>query len=190
METTNIYKKLFEVKKAWIKLQRDTKAFNYKYATLSQIQEKLSTEIEKQGLVIVHLVHEWNVITRIADIETAEHLQSSIPMTPWIKAQDKWSEITYYRRYNLLSLLDLEVEDDDWKKWSQKPTNKPVKEQGITDHELSQLEWKEWMDRFREETDINVLKTDWDTFILWSWSPKQIEIATEVKNKTKNKLIK
>ena len=41
METKNIYQKLFEVKKAGIKLQRDTKAFNYKYATLSQIQEKL-----------------------------------------------------------------------------------------------------------------------------------------------------
>jgi hypothetical protein len=37
----NIYKKLFEVKKAGIKLQRDTSAFNYKYADLSQIQTKL-----------------------------------------------------------------------------------------------------------------------------------------------------
>jgi hypothetical protein len=40
-----------------------------------------------------------------------------------LKAQDKWSEITYFRRYNLLSLLDLEVEDDDWKKaQDSKPT--------------------------------------------------------------------
>jgi hypothetical protein len=36
-----IYNKLFNVKKEGIKLQRDTKAFNYKYATLDQIQEKL-----------------------------------------------------------------------------------------------------------------------------------------------------
>ena len=31
---TNIYKKLFNVKKAWISLTRDTKAFNYKYAKI------------------------------------------------------------------------------------------------------------------------------------------------------------
>jgi hypothetical protein len=42
MKMKEIYKKLFEIKKANIKLQRDTKAYNYKYATLSQIQEKLS----------------------------------------------------------------------------------------------------------------------------------------------------
>tara|TARA_R110002153_G_scaffold248911_1_gene405129 strand:- start:167 stop:313 length:147 start_codon:yes stop_codon:yes gene_type:complete len=48
MEAKNIYQKLFEVKKAGIKLQRDTTAFNYKYATLSQIQEKLSDILQEQ----------------------------------------------------------------------------------------------------------------------------------------------
>jgi len=113
---TNIYKKLFEVKKAWIKLQRDTKAFNYKYATLSQIQEKLWDILEKQNLMVVHYIM-WNeLVTTIRDVEWDDAIESRIPLTEWIKAQDKWSEITYYRRYNLLSLLDLEVEDDDWKK--------------------------------------------------------------------------
>jgi len=117
---SNIYKKLFEVKKAWIKLQRDTKAFNYKYATLSQIQEKLWEILEKQKLVIVHSI--WNncVTTEIVDLDCIEHnyrrVYSTIEMNKETKAQDKWSEITYYRRYNLLSLLDLEVEDDDGKK--------------------------------------------------------------------------
>ena len=120
METKNIYQKLFEVKKAWIKLQRDTTAFNYKYATLAQIQEKLSWEFEKQQLLVIHSM--WNncVVTEIIDIEATDSnirkVYSTIEMTKDIKPQDKWSEITYYRRYNLLSLLDLEVEDDDWKK--------------------------------------------------------------------------
>ena len=112
----NIYKKLFEVKKAGIKLQRDTKAFNYKYATLSQIQEKLSWELEKQGLLVVHSIQDNKVRTSITSIEDEIQLYSEIPLTEWTKPQDKWSEITYYRRYNLLSLLDLEVEDDDWAK--------------------------------------------------------------------------
>jgi hypothetical protein len=48
METQNIYSKLHSIKSAGIKLQRDTKAFNYKYATLSQIQEKFGDAIQEQ----------------------------------------------------------------------------------------------------------------------------------------------
>ena len=117
METTNaLYKKLFEIKKENIKLQRDTKAYNYKYATLDQIQEKLWDVFEKQKLLITHRVELWHVTTSIIDIDSWESISSSIDMSWNIKPQDKWSEITYYRRYNLLSLLDLEVQDDDWKK--------------------------------------------------------------------------
>ena len=118
METKNIYQKLFEVKKAWIKLQRDTKAFNYKYATLSQIQEKLWEVLQENSLLVTHSVYENKVLTRITNIEWNiwDFVNSQIELTGWTKPQDKWSEITYYRRYNLLSLLDLEVEDDDGKK--------------------------------------------------------------------------
>jgi hypothetical protein len=48
-------------------------------------------------------------------------------MSQGIKPQDKGSEITYYRRYNLLSLLDLEVEDDDGKK--AQDSNPPEKQE-------------------------------------------------------------
>lgn len=115
-----IYDKLFRVKQSWIKLQRKTKAFNYSYADLGQIQEKLWDILEKERLFITHRVENNKVITEIIDLDAKEeeryNIESSIPLTEWTKAQDKWSEITYYRRYNLLSLLDLEVEDDDWKK--------------------------------------------------------------------------
>ena len=110
----NLYEKLLEVKKAWITLQRDTKAFNYKYATLDQIQSKLWDVLQTQKLVIVHFIRENKVITQIRDVENESFIESEIEMIT-SKPQDKWSEITYYRRYNLLSLLDLEVEDDDWK---------------------------------------------------------------------------
>ena len=111
-----INKKLFNVKQAWIKLQRDTKAFNYKYATLDQIQSKLWDILEKEKLLIIHRIMNNKVITEIRDIETDVFISSEIEMSEWIKAQDKGSEITYFRRYNLLCLLDLEVEDDDGKK--------------------------------------------------------------------------
>ena len=127
---SNIYKKLFEVKTAGIKLQRDTKAFNYKYATLSQIQEKLGKVLEDARMIVTHYISDGYVITELADIETWNSIKSTIKLTEWTKAQDKGSEITYYRRYNLLSLLDLEVEDDDWKKaqdstWEKKEDELP-----------------------------------------------------------------
>jgi len=132
----NIYKKLFEVKKAGIKLQRDTKAFNYKYATLNQIQEKLNVELGKQWLLVMHFIRDGKVTTQINDINTDEYIISEIELTEWIKPQDKWSEITYYRRYNLVSLLDLEVEDDDWKKAQDSVKSAPKKKSGKSDTDI------------------------------------------------------
>lgn len=153
---TNIYKKLFEVKKAWIKLQRDTKAFNYKYATLSQIQEKLWEVMQEQGLVIVHSIQDNKVRTSISDIETEWQVYSEIPMSEWTKPQDKGSEITYYRRYNLLSLLDLEVEDDDWKKAQDSKTKD--KKKWLNYEELVNIA-EAWN---ITEVDVkNIIKEDW-----------------------------
>jgi hypothetical protein len=73
----------------------------------------LNPILEEQELIVLHLIKDNNVITEIRDINWTDWVISEIPLTEWTKAQDKWSEITYYRRYNLLSLLDLEVEDSD-----------------------------------------------------------------------------
>lgn len=149
----NIYEKLYEVRKANIALQRDTKAFNYKYATLDQIQKKLWPELEKQKLVIIHQIKDNKVITKIINIEnTDEYIDSEIEMTT-IKAQDKGSEITYFRRYNLLSLLDLEVEDDDWKKAQDSKPKEEKKE-----------EPKKWYNNFDRQMDTMIEKIkNWTT---------------------------
>ena len=137
MENKNIYQKLFEVKKAGIKLQRDTKAFNYQYATLDQIQKKLWEVLQKQWLLVIHTIENNIVHTFIRNVENEkEFVYSGIPLTEWTKPQDKGSEITYYRRYNLLSLLDLEVEDDDGKKaQDSKPKEEEVEKPWYNDFE-------------------------------------------------------
>ena len=114
-EKTSLYEKLFELKKEGIKLERDTSWYNYKYATLDQIQDKLSPVLENLKLLIMHKIENDELITIIMDIESWDSESSSIRLTTE-KAQDRGSEITYYRRYNLLALLDLKTEDDDWKK--------------------------------------------------------------------------
>ena len=102
----NVYVKLFELKKRWIKLERDTSGYNYKYATLDQIQDKLSPVLEELKLLIYHRIENEELITIVMDIESWESVTSWIKITT-TKAQERWSEITYYRRYNLLALLDL-----------------------------------------------------------------------------------
>lgn len=123
MKTLN--QKLFEIKKLRITLTRDTKAFNYKYATLDQIQEKLNPLLEEHNMLVIHYVTNNELNTKVINLDDEkDFIVSSISLGDLLKAQDKWSALTYYRRYNLLSLFDLEVEDDDWAKASQ-PT-KPV----------------------------------------------------------------
>ena len=158
-----IYEKLFNIKQAWIKLQRDTQAYNYKYATLDQIQEKLWKELEKEKLLVVHYISWWLLTTEIRDIESNEFVRSEIELTT-IKPQEKGSEITYFRRYNLLSLLDLEVEDDDWKKaqdskefkgkddkpWFNQPEFKKLEK-----HKSAYTSWEEAIQKISEKYKIN-----------------------------------
>ena len=110
----NILQKIALIKAKEIKLKRDTEWYWYKYATLSQIQQKLWPVFDELKIFVYHQVQDNQVITTIYDLESKESISSAIDMNTWTKAQDKWSEITYYRRYNLLALLDLETEDDDW----------------------------------------------------------------------------
>ena len=153
----NIYEKLLEVKKAWITLQRNTKAFNYKYATLDQIQSKLWDVLQQQKLVIIHFIKDNKVITQIRDVESESFIDSEIEIIT-TKPQDKWSEITYYRRYNLLSLLDLEVEDDDWKKAQDSKTETKEAKQWLNYETLVQIV-EAWN---TTETQIaKIIKEDW-----------------------------
>lgn len=126
MKTLN--QKLFEIKKLRITLTRDTKAFNYKYATLDQIQEKINPLLEEHNLLVTHYINNNELSTKITNLDDEkDFVISSIWLWELLKAQDKWSAITYYRRYNLLSLFDLEVEDDDGAKASQvKENHKPI----------------------------------------------------------------
>lgn len=134
-----IYNKIAQLKEKEISLVRDTKWFNYFYATLWQLQDKLNPIFKELKLLVIHRVENQKVITKIIDLEDNSFLESWIDI--WeVKTETKknlkdWWEsieinsldpqwvgsiITYYRRYNLLALLDLETEDDNGASWSQR----------------------------------------------------------------------
>ena len=136
METKTLIQKLFELKKKSIVLLKDEQAFNYKYADLAQIQAKIAPYLEELKLLIIHATQNGSVVTTIYDVESDKCISSSIEIgsiettREWdnkdkqgniihnkeVQQQDPQavgSIITYYRRYNLLQLLDLKTQDND-----------------------------------------------------------------------------
>jgi hypothetical protein len=136
MEKLTLIQKLFELKQKSIVLLRDEAAYNYKYADLAQIQDKLSEALAELRILIVHSTQGGAVVTTIYDVDSDACISSAIEIgkinttREWdnndkagnvihnieITEQDPQavgSIITYYRRYNLLQLLDLKTEDND-----------------------------------------------------------------------------
>lgn len=136
MEKQTLIQKLFELKKKSIVLLKDEQAFNYKYADLAQIQAKIAPYLEELKLLIIHATQNGSVVTTIYDVDSDAYISSSIEI--WsIETTREWdskdkqqniihnkevqqqdpqavgSIITYYRRYNLLQLLDLKTQDND-----------------------------------------------------------------------------
>lgn len=132
-KSVTLVEKLFELKKKSIVLLKDESAYNYKYADLAQIQEKIAPALEELRLLIAHKTLDGKVCTSIVNVDNEEQVITSeieigkINTTrewtdnKWVHTKEVteqdpqavWAIITYYRRYNLLQLLDLKTEDDD-----------------------------------------------------------------------------
>jgi len=153
----SLVEKLFELKQKSIVLLRNERAFNYQYADLSQIQDKIAPELETLKLLVMHKTKDEQVITQIINVENpSEYEESSISIGK-INTTREWdshkrdkegniletvhnievteqdpqavgSIITYYRRYNLLQLLDLKTEDNDWASASPRAKNAPIRD--------------------------------------------------------------
>jgi hypothetical protein len=88
--------------------------FRSRYADLNTILAEVKPVLHKHGLCIIQPIEEGQVVTRILDSETMELIcESALPLSLQGTPQQRGSEITYYRRYTLQSLLALEAEDDD-----------------------------------------------------------------------------
>lgn len=191
METKNIYQKLFEFKDKEITLKKDKKAFNYSYATLWQIQTMLAPILKELNLLIIHFNKDGKVITQIRCLESNTFIESeteiwkveSTRTEQWIEKKwrwdkgktidintieynDKdpqwvWSIITYYRRYHVIEMLDLEIEDDDANTWGQRAKNdynRQEKEEWIV------YSWKHNWDNWFNDKHIDTIKD-----MLWDW---------------------
>ena len=118
-----IYAKLFEAKKEIGKISKDSNNpfYKSKYFDINQLLEHVEPLMTKNNLLILQPILENKVVTEIIDVESGEKVTSEMSLTNITDPQKRGSEITYYRRYTLSSLLGLQAEDDDANKTVKKP---------------------------------------------------------------------
>ena len=133
----SIYSKLLNAKKSFSKIHKNAKNPHYKssYTDLSALLEAIEPTLLDNGLLILQPVLNGKVITQIVDVETGEKIESIIELDGNLNPQQRGSQITYYRRYSLQSLLSLSSEDDDANNATQ---NIKPKKQALSDRGFSQ----------------------------------------------------
>ena len=121
METKNIYQKLYEAKQEIGKVAKNAKNPHFKntYADLNALIDAVEPILLEKGLLLLQPIKEGKVFTIITDINTATFVESYIDLTSGLTAQALGSQITYFRRYTLSSLMTLQAIDDDGQQASQ-----------------------------------------------------------------------
>tara|TARA_R100001463_G_scaffold6764_4_gene21927 strand:+ start:1798 stop:2310 length:513 start_codon:yes stop_codon:yes gene_type:complete len=93
--------------------------YNSKYFDINSLIKQLQPLLEKNKLVLIQPIesdyetgNEY-VVTKIICPDTEKSVESRKKLSNQNEPQKLGSEITYYRRYTLQSLLALQAEDDD-----------------------------------------------------------------------------
>lgn len=122
-----IYKKIHEAKKEIGVVKKNAKNPHFKntYADLNALIEAVEPILLEKGLILLQPIKDGKVFTQIIDVETFDMIESSIDLSPNLTAQALGSQVTYYRRYTLQSLMSLQADDDDGQRAS---TTLPIKE--------------------------------------------------------------
>ena len=127
---SKVFKKLLEAKKQFTAISKDQKNPHFKsaYYDINDLHKMVDPILHEQGLLITSPIVDGVMTTKLIDVETGESIESSFKIEYNSNPQKVGSEITYYRRYLLSSLLGLQAEDDDGNKASTKkptPTTAP-----------------------------------------------------------------
>src|SRR5690349_16295644 len=108
--------KLFEAKKAFPEIKKDAENpfFKSKYASLGNILDVIEPVLETHGLYVRSLLDNNVLSTQICETATGNIvLESKFCLPAIADIQKIGSAITYARRYNLVAMLNLNIEEDD-----------------------------------------------------------------------------
>lgn len=85
----------------------------FKYATLTNIVKYAMPLLNKAGLAFIQRLDENKLITELVDAESGEKIQSAITLDfTGKKPQEIGSLLTYFKRYELASLLGIVADED------------------------------------------------------------------------------
>ena len=124
MNKGNIFTKLQNLQKEIGSVSKDATNpfYKSKYFDINSLIKQLQPLLEKNNLVLLQPIesdYETNteyVVTKIICPDTEKSIESRKKLSTQSDPQKLGSEITYYRRYTLQSLLALQAEDDDGNK--------------------------------------------------------------------------
>ena len=162
-----IFKILFKYQNEQIKLKKDADNpfFKSKYVTLDNILEHYIPKLNEDGILCFHTVQEKELVTSLILIKTGEQIQSKFPLHN-TDPQKQGSEISYWKRYNLGCILNIQTDTDD--------------DGNIASSSWNTKEYYKWkidmLDRsarIKEETDVNALDTIYKEFMKLKPSKKQ-----------------
>lgn len=111
----NILKKINVIQNSIDRVSKNARNafFNSNYADLSNIQDTLKPLLFEQSLVCIHQVIGNHLTTTVFDLDSEDKIESSIDIANLNDPQKVGSQLTYYRRYNLINIFDIKVDDDD-----------------------------------------------------------------------------
>tara|TARA_R100001369_G_scaffold41945_1_gene68126 strand:+ start:719 stop:1225 length:507 start_codon:yes stop_codon:yes gene_type:complete len=115
MKAENITVKLFLLRKEIGAISKDSNNpfFKSKYFDINTLIKQLDPYLEKHKILLSQPIINNEVKTILQCIDDNSFRNSSLELSPNLDAQKKGSEITYFRRYTLASLLGLQAVDDD-----------------------------------------------------------------------------
>jgi hypothetical protein len=87
--------------------------FKSKYFDINGLLDVVEPVLHKNGLFVIQPIIDGKVTTKIVHGETGESIASEMQLSDNKDPQKQGSEITYYRRYTLQSLLAMQADDDD-----------------------------------------------------------------------------
>lgn len=142
VRVSGLYPKLHAAKQKIGKVVKNANNPHFKksYADINALVESVEPLLIEQGLLLLQPIEDGVVSTLIIDIETGDKVESSMRLDTNLNSQQQGSQITYYRRYTLQSLLSLQAEDDDANSASATVKNtKPTITQERFENGLSQI---------------------------------------------------
>ena len=120
-----IQKKLIELSKVKVKKSGFNPHFKNKYYTLDDINDAYKDALIKNDISIVHQVLENKLITTITDNEDWTECKSELNIVN-TDPQKRGLEITYYRRFNTMCLLNISEDDWDWQLLSEEKKQEKI----------------------------------------------------------------